>query len=582
MKEKETKGKSLLKNKTVRAVTACVLLACIVIAGVSAASGNGNGETTYRETAAVYGSLTVGVTESGTVEIGTVEQTFDLDMSELQRVTTNNSNSSSSSAASGGGFGGMAAPGGGSSGSSSGNKSGGSNDIFGQMFNMGNASSNTSSDSDSNLIVDSIAVSVGQSVSEGDVILTLESEGVEELKAELQENVEKASADLQALIADQKLSDITAEYTLKSAQSYGSYAAAEKSATIDSLSQNVTDASKTLEAAQKSLARYEEQLATAKTDYENAKAAYELGQSSCDSADKNNNLYAYVVTFNDTQTAKSTAENLEKKVEQLEEQVEMAQNNVTKSEASLAQAKRDYDAGVITANETYELKMLAYNTAQETYDITEGYLKSDLADQQKTYDETEEKWNEFTTHIDGLNVVSQYNGVITDISLAKGDKLTTGSVVITLYDADDVTMTVSVDESDMTDLEVNGLANIALTAYPDEVFEAYISDIGDASTDNSGNTTYEVTVTIKGDTSKLFQGMTGDVTFITKQISEVVYVNNRAIIRENGVSYVKVKDEKGNIQKVKVETGFSDGVNVEIKEGLEAGQTVLIEKGESA
>ena len=37
-------------------------------------------KTVYRETQAVKGILTVGVTESGSVSIGTSEQTFDLDI----------------------------------------------------------------------------------------------------------------------------------------------------------------------------------------------------------------------------------------------------------------------------------------------------------------------------------------------------------------------------------------------------------------------------------------------------------------------------------------------------------------------
>ena len=39
-------------------------------------------ESVYRETTAVYGDLTVGITEDGSVSIGTVTQTFDLDISE--------------------------------------------------------------------------------------------------------------------------------------------------------------------------------------------------------------------------------------------------------------------------------------------------------------------------------------------------------------------------------------------------------------------------------------------------------------------------------------------------------------------
>ena len=67
------------------------------------------------------------------------------------------------------------------------------------------------------------------------------------------------------------------------------------------------------------------------------------------------------------------------------------------------------------------------------------------------------------------------------------------------------------------------------------------------------------------------------MTFITKETETVVYVSNRAVSRENGKSYVKKKKADGSITRQEIITGFSDGVNVEIKEGLSEGDTVLIE-----
>ncbi len=54
-------------------------------------------------------------------------------------------------------------------------------------------------------------------------------------------------------------------------------------------------------------------------------------------------------------------------------------------------------------------------------------------------------------------------------------------------------------------------------------------------------------------------------------------MSNRAIIREGVTSYVKVRDESGAVKRQEVVTGFSDGVCVEIVEGLSEGDTVLIE-----
>ena len=200
-----------------------------------------------------------------------------------------------------------------------------------------------------------------------------------------------------------------------------------------------------------------------------------------------------------------------------------------------------------------------------------------MSDQQETYNETLEKWNEFSTYIDGNAVCARYNGVITGVELEAGDKISTGTSLVTLYDMDEVTMTVTVDEDDMTDISLGSAANIALTAYPEDIFTAKVTAIGDATSDSNGNITYDVTVTLEGDVSGLFQGMTGDVTFVTEQTEEVLYVSHRAIITEDDKTYVKVKTADGSIVKKEITTGLSDDSNVEISGDIAEGDIVLIE-----
>ena len=104
-----------------------------------------------------------------------------------------------------------------------------------------------------------------------------------------------------------------------------------------------------------------------------------------------------------------------------------------------------------------------------------------------------------------------------------------------------------------------------------------VTEISEASADSRGNVVYEVTVTVQGDVSGLFQGMTGDITFITRQSEETLYVYKRAVITENGKSYVKVREDNGNIVKREITIGFSDGTYIQVVEGLSEGDVVLIE-----
>lgn len=563
------------RRKIIYAVI-CICLICILAVSIMLVTGSKKETVTYRETAATYGNLVVGVTEDGSVDIGTTKQVFELDMSALQRADISSSSTEDNDRTAGG-MSGMTGGMGGSTGGSGSTGGMGGMDMFTQIFNMAGGSGASGQGEASSLTVKEVCVSVGQQVEEGDILYLLEEESVAELEEELQSNVTKAQADLEAVYADQKLSKQTAQYTYESSVAYGSYADTEYSAAIEELQNTVTDKEKALSKAQAALENYTEQLAQARSDYEAAQTVLANAEWSRDNTNKWDNTYLYAEYFLTAQTAKNNVESLEKSVEQLESRVEQAQENVSSCSQELGEAERALAGGRLSAAETKKLRELAYNTAAETYDIALSYLEDDAANQEQIYAQAQEKWNEFSSYISDNAVCAKYAGIITDVSLQVGDSINTNEVLITLYNLDEVSMTVTVDEDNMTDIAAGTMANISFTAYPDTVFQAQVTEISDAETDSSGNVTYEVTATLTGDASQLFQGMTGEITFITKESKQVLYVSNRAITRKGAKSYVKIKDSDGKIQQRQVTTGFSDGINVEIIEGLSEGDIVLIE-----
>lgn len=524
-------------------------------------TAGGDEEVTYRETEVKYGSLSVGVTESGAVDIGTVEQTFDLDMSALQRVAASDSSGSGDM----GGAGGM------------GGSFGGNLNMFDQIFQMAGGNASSQNASSSSLVIAEVCVSIGQEIAEGDVLYELEEDSVSELTEQLESNVDKAKADLEAVYADQALSKQTAQYTYDSSTAYGAYAQTEYDTAVAELQQAVTNAEKQLEQANASLEDYSRQLEETTQLYEEAVQRLADCQWSMDHSDKWEDTFGYVTSFQLVQTAQSTVDSLEQKKERLESSVEQAENNVETAGKSLNMAKRNLSEGLLSAQETYDLRQLAYDTAQETYDIALAYLEEEAKAQEETYAETVEKWEEYSSHVDGTAIRSQYNGVITGIDLEEGDSIHTGTVLVTLYNMDEVTMTVTVDEEDMTDISLGSEAVIQFTAYPEETFRGTVTEIADAETDSSGNVTYDVTATLEGDVSGLFQGMTGEITFVTEETEDVLYVSRRAVLTEGDDTYVKVRDEDGKIKKVQVTTGFTDGIYTEITSGLSESDVVLIE-----
>ncbi len=135
----------------------------------------------------------------------------------------------------------------------------------------------------------------------------------------------------------------------------------------------------------------------------------------------------------------------------------------------------------------------------------------------------------------------------------------------------------SVSEEDITALTVGQECTISLTAYDNKNFSGEIDTISAEPARSSGSVSY--TVTVKLDTRNslnVLEGMSGDVTFLQHQVTDVLTVNVNAITFRDGHSYVKVYDDSGNIVEKEVQTGFTDGRSVEIT-GVSAGDKLLAE-----
>ena len=565
-----------------------IFIAAGIFVAVRFAGGEKKEEIVYKEVQVKYGNLTVGISAGGTVDIGTVEQKFELDMSALRKVESSSSGSSSSGSGGGssGSFGGSNMSGAGGMGSAGGmagmmpstgtGNTGnvGALNLFGQMFGSGGTLVGTGDDA--SLTIAGVRVSVGQRVSAGDVLYELEAESVSDLEKELKDNVAEAKSDLDVMQAEQKLSRQTAKYTYESALAYGEYAGTEYDQTMQALQDTVDGYSKMIEETEASLAEYEEKLLDITQSWEDAaktlgKCQYSLSHTDQEDA----GLYVYY--YNMTAEAKQTADSLETKKENYEDKIEQAKKDLETAKKNYEAAQRSLAQGELSAKQTFALRELAYATAQEVYDVTLARLEQDMISQEEIYQDAQEKWAEYSKYIAGTSVLSQYDGVITGIELKKGDSLKTGSALVTLYDLDDVGVDVKVYEEDMKNISLGSEANVSFTAYPDELFQAAVSEISEASTDSKGNVYYTVTVAVQGDVSGLFQGMTGAVTFVTGESEETLYVSKRAITTQGGISYVKIRQEDGTVVSREVKTGFTDGAYTQIKEGLSEGDTVLIE-----
>lgn len=145
----------------------------------------------------------------------------------------------------------------------------------------------------------------------------------------------------------------------------------------------------------------------------------------------------------------------------------------------------------------------------------------------------------------------------------------------TIAPDDSVSVSITVDELDILSIEKGQTAAITLDAVDGE-FTGEVSSIADTATTSGGVVSYTVDITLPKEES-MKVGMSASATITIEQAENIVTLPASAI-QEMGnrvFVYTEMNSETNELSgEVEVETGLSDGNNVEITSGLSEGDTV--------
>lgn len=265
------------------------------------------------------------------------------------------------------------------------------------------------------------------------------------------------------------------------------------------------------------------------------------------------------------------ADSISDSIEKLKSDISSAQLNIESSAVSES-------SDSLNAKQEAQSAQSAAELAELTYERTISSLESDVETKQDEYDSLVEEYAGFCENAgdDGV-IYAPIDGIVSSVSVSEGNSIMQNATIVTLMDTSSVFLSTSVSEEDITALTVGQECTISLTAYDNKNFSGEIDTISAEPARSSGSVSY--TVTVKLDTQNslnVLEGMSGDVTFLQHQVTDVLTVNINAITFRDGHSYVKVYDDSGNIAEKEVQTGFTDGRSVEIT-GVSAGDKLLAE-----
>lgn len=218
------------------------------------------------------------------------------------------------------------------------------------------------------------------------------------------------------------------------------------------------------------------------------------------------------------------------------------------------------------------------------------------------YNEGDEVKKDATIYkIGGINVKTPSTGTLITKNVEKGDYVTqlqtaTGANVVAIVaDISKMKVNLEVDELDIRKIEIGMKATITCDAVEAKEYEAEVTKIASEGKNINGVTTYDVTLEISNPEG-LKIGMNADITMIVENKQNILKIPMDSINKENGKTYVYIKDESyvGDRNKTKtsslavpssmeevegykkqyVEVGINNKDHIEITSGLSENEKV--------
>lgn len=247
-----------------------------------------------------------------------------------------------------------------------------------------------------------------------------------------------------------------------------------------------------------------------------------------------------------------------------ESQVRIAKLNLDNVEKMYERQKALKDKGLIAAEE-FEKSQLEYEQAKENY--------SNALDQLNIVKEGISKnASEYTN----TSIKSTIDGMILDVAVKVGNSVINsntfndGTTIATVADMRDMIFVGKMDETEVGRINEGMPMLITIGAMNDRTFDAVLEYIAPKGTSENGAVFFQMKARlIIPEGVSLRAGYSANGEIIIEQAVDAVTVPESCIIYSNDSTFVY----KDNV-KTPVKTGLSDGINIVVTEGLNAGDKI--------
>ncbi|MGA8852984.1 MAG: HlyD family efflux transporter periplasmic adaptor subunit, partial [Christiangramia sp.] len=253
--------------------------------------------------------------------------------------------------------------------------------------------------------------------------------------------------------------------------------------------------------------------------------------------------------------------------------VATAKINLDNEKKVYERQKELYDKGVISAND-YDVAEVSYKraeqnfkSAEQNYEIVRTGTTSGIGSAANTL------------------IRSTVEGMVLDVPVKTGNQViesnnfNDGTTIATLADVNEMIFEGKVDESEVGKIKEDLPLEVTVGAIENKTFDAVLDYIAPKGVDENGAIQFEIKGTLnKADTTFIRAGLSANASIILARADNVLAIKE-ALVQfdpETKEPFVEVMTGDQEFEKQDVELGVSDGINVEVLDGIKKGDKIKV------
>jgi len=249
----------------------------------------------------------------------------------------------------------------------------------------------------------------------------------------------------------------------------------------------------------------------------------------------------------------------EAEVEQKKATLSLVQANFKKARRYFEKEKKLFEKGLVSKEE-FENSEIELEIAKAGLEEAKSMLKYASSNLNKT------------------NITSPISGKVIDLNIEEGEIVITGTmnnpgtVLAKVVDTENMIADVRVNEADIVNLRLNQPAKVFISAFPKRIFNGEVIETGGKILSLEEKKEFRVKIRIDNPPQGLRPGISCDVEIETAKIDSAIIIPIQALVKGENVFVARENIAK----RIPVQTGISDGMNIEIKDGVKIGDEVII------